>query len=127
MNHYLKLDSYVFDGNATRSVTCELAVGDATVSFARPFVQIATHLAVTPIVEADDHGIRFRLDAWCAMNFGHAGPITILPLTIGNQAVAVAVAREFDADPTIAWTSPAADVLAWCQRWVARQNGGDQR
>ncbi|MGW4488854.1 hypothetical protein ACWEOE_34075 [Amycolatopsis sp. NPDC004368] len=126
MTNYLKLDSYVCTGNATVAVNCEITVGDTVVSFARPFVQIAPNLAVTPALEIDGNALRVRLDSWCPMNFGHSGPITILPLTISNQAAAVAAAREFDTDPTIGWTSPAADVLAWCQHWADRQNGGGQ-
>jgi hypothetical protein len=129
MTNYLKLDSYVFDSSGLAAVNCEITINDTRVSFVRPFVQIAPHLAVTPGVAADDNGIRIRLDAWHAMNFGHNGPISILPLTVPTQAAAVAAARAFDADPAITWSAPLDQLTAWCQHWVTAFNaakGGER-
>ncbi|MFE3173470.1 hypothetical protein ACFXPA_17370 [Amycolatopsis sp. NPDC059090] len=129
MTSYLKLDTYVFDGSGLAAVNCDLDVNGTRVSITRPFVQIGPHLAVIPGMSADGNSIRIRLDMWTAMNFGHNGPITVLPLSTPSQAAAVAAARAFEADPSITWSAPLDQLTAWCQRWAADFNaakGGER-
>ncbi|WP_326568041.1 hypothetical protein VSH64_40580 [Amycolatopsis rhabdoformis] len=125
MTDYLKFEAAHATAAGITGINNELAVGDLRVSLPRPFVPIGGDLAVGPVIEAVSNGLLIRTDRWTAMNLDPYAT-GVLPLTIASQATAAAVAREFDADPTITWTSRAADVLAWCQRWVTRQNGGGQ-
>ncbi|MCG3748893.1 hypothetical protein [Amycolatopsis sp. Poz14] len=106
-------------------VSCEVEVGGVTVQVPRPLVMIDNRIAVSPVVEAADDGVKLRLDRWVPVCVDLYAAHT-LPLSIGDQARAVAAAREFDADPAVGWASPGEDILAWCHRWVARNNGGDQ-
>ncbi|MET7990531.1 hypothetical protein ABZU76_06435 [Amycolatopsis sp. NPDC005232] len=126
MTNYLKLETTHDTFAGLVGMNNEQVIGDLTVSVPRPFVPIGGDLAVGPVIEPADNGLLIRTDRWTAMSLD-PDALGVLPLMIPSQATAAAVAREFDADPAIRWTSPAADVLAWCHRWVARTNGGGQR
>lgn len=105
--------------------TTEKTVAGVTVTLVRQFVPIGGGLAVAPVVEAVENGVLIRLDQWMAMSV-RADEGGLLPLTIPSQDQAARAARDFDRDPGIAWTSPAAEVSAWCLRWAEQQNGGER-
>lgn len=100
------------------SLTTVLA-GDLTVDMPIPFVALTDTLAVCPSIEADgDTAMRIDFTNWAPLRYGAAGAARF-PFRLNSQALAVRVARAFDADPAIDWSDTPERIEAWLTSWLA--------
>ncbi|GAB1508187.1 hypothetical protein [Actinophytocola sp. KF-1] len=122
MSTFLKLNAYVTEQNrqgvAVAAPTITLTLGDGTtVEFPVPFVPVGGHLALVPRISVvGETGVRVDLSRWSPA-YVSAAHMVIFPARFDSQAVAVRVARGFDADPATSWNDPRDQMAAWLREW----------
>lgn len=103
-------------------------VGDVEYTLPIPFQEVVGSVVIFPAMEADEDGsaISLQLRRWTVLHLEHS---VRLPLVCPDMAAAAQAARDFEADPGIAWTSDAAELESWAASWIARekaQKAGEQ-
>jgi hypothetical protein len=111
---------------STPSLSVEL--GGVTYQIPLPFLQVSGPVVLTPLIETDEQSrsIELRVGRW---QVTHLDSGRRLPAVLGTEAVALRMAREFEADRGISWDSDDIEVQSWTAAWL-EQNvssaGGDR-
>ncbi|HVK20317.1 MAG TPA: hypothetical protein VM677_03045 [Actinokineospora sp.] len=93
--------------------------GGDGVLFDAPLLMLTDRLAITPDIAPDSPTtLRINLALWSPVYLDET-TVARFPVGFHDQATAVRVCRDFDADPTTSWHDPADVIQAWLTAWAA--------
>ncbi|MFC0546633.1 hypothetical protein [Kutzneria chonburiensis] len=126
MSTYQKMTGFVVNPRLgiIGGINVRLEIGNAVWDVARPMIEVADNVVISPEAEAVDGDVVFRLNRWQILQLD---PLVQLPIVGHTQAAAVTIANDFRADRTISFASGPEALNAWVADYLAARQPSNQR
>jgi hypothetical protein len=105
-------------------INVRLEIGGAVWDVARPMIEVADNVVISPEAEVMDGDIVFRLNRWSIFQLE---PLVRLPIIGHTQAAAVTIVNDFRADRTVSFASGPEALNAWVAAYLAARQLNNQR
>lgn len=126
MSTYQKMTGHVFNpySGSINAINMQLTIDGTVWMVPRSLIEVGDNMVISPAADVVDGDIRFRLGKW---EIFQLYPIVVLPMWTLTQAGAVAVARAFEADPTISFRHSPEALAEWVNAYIEARSQGDTR
>lgn len=125
MGAYVEMDATINNPSGYVVYRSEVRIGDVTYGIPIGFVKVSDHpvVFVRPKIVPNGRVAEIQFDSWWVVN-PEAG--RELPAAAKDMDLAVRLAREFNADPAVSWSSTDEDMKAWLMAFIERYEAGDR-